>query len=392
MNILFLMKYFNIGGIEVVSSVLANKLSDEGCTVTFVFFYEPKDVMVNRLDKRIKTFVLNGYVSSKSNEKKLRAILVDNNINIVINQWGLPYVPMLTLYKAKKNLNVKIISVYHTDPLANARLKRIEIIQEHTENPILNLFYSFQERIIHEVTKWSMRYVYGKSDKYLLLSQSYMANFISFTGLKCIEKVRVLTNPVTINCSGFQYDAHNKFKKILYLGRLDYSSKRIFRVIESWALLEKRFPDWSLTIVGDGPERAQVESLISKYALKNVLLEGFQKPRPYLEESSLLIMTSEYEGFPLVLAECMSFGVVPVVYGSYSAVYDIIKDGENGQIVLPQNGHFDNRTMADSLSSLMSDDEKRDQMARNAMSMVKNKFSIDIIYKQWMDLFSELSD
>lgn len=49
-----------------------------------------------------------------------------------------------------------------------------------------------------------------------------------------------------------------------------------------------------------------------------------------------MILTSEYEGFPLVLAEAMSFGVIPVVYGSYSAVYDIISDGVDGMI-LPYN-------------------------------------------------------
>ncbi len=386
------MKYFNIGGIEVVSSVLANKLCDEGNEVTFVCFYEPEQTMVQRLDKRIKFFILNNYSSSNANVNKLREILLENHVEIVINQWGLPYIPMFTLIRAIKGLSIKVISVYHNDPLANARLKQIEIQQEHTNNSILHFVYSLQKKIVKEVTRYSMRYVYMKSDKYLVLSLSFISNFKSFTGINNLDKLRVLTNPVTIDSSGFKYDKSNKSKNLLYLGRLDDNQKRVCRVIDTWALLEKKFPDWSLTIVGDGPERKQVESLISKYALKNIELEGFQKPRPYLEESSLLIMTSEYEGFPLVLAECMTFGVVPVVYGSYSAVYDIIKDGENGQIVLPQNGHFDNRALADSLSSLMSDDEKRDQMARNAILIVKNKFSIDIIYKQWMALFSELTD
>ena len=102
------------------------------------------------------------------------------------------------------------------------------------------------------------------------------------------------------------------------------------------------------------------------------------------------MLTSEYEGFGLVIVEGMRFGVVPVVYGSYPAVYDIINDGENGLIVEPQNGLFSPQKMADSLASLMSDNEKREQMANNAISMVENKFSIDIIYKQWMNLFSEI--
>ena len=92
----------------------------------------------------------------------------------------------------------------------------------------------------------------------------------------------------------------------------------------------------------------------------------------------------------MVLPECMVFGVIPVVYASYSAIYDIINDRENGLIVEPQNGQFSPKKMADSMASLMSDNEKREQMANNAISSVRNKFSIDIIYKQWMNLFYEV--
>ena len=98
------------------------------------------------------------------------------------------------------------------------------------------------------------------------------------------------------------------------MGRIDYNQKRVFRVVDTWAMIEKRFPDWRLTIVGDGPERVSIELLAKRIGLQHVNFEGFQKPHRYYEQASALILTSEYEGFPLVLAECMSFGVVPVVY------------------------------------------------------------------------------
>lgn len=82
-------------------------------------------------------------------------------------------------------------------------------------------------------------------------------------------------------------------------------------------------------------KRNLVEKVI-QLKLNNVLFEGFQSPLEYYKRASLLILTSEYEGFPLVLAEAMSFGVIPVVYGSYSAVYDIISDGVDG-VILPYN-------------------------------------------------------
>lgn len=71
-----------------------------------------------------------------------------------------------------------------------------------------------------------------------------------------------------------------------------------------------------------------MEKQVRELKLRNVSFEGFQNPKEYYERASILLLTSEFEGFPLVLPECMSFGVIPAVYGSYSAVYDIVEDGK----------------------------------------------------------------
>ena len=115
-----------------------------------------------------------------------------------------------------------------------------------------------------------------------------------------------------------------KTKEIIYVGRLDFVQKRVYRVIDTWNYLEEKFPDWRLTIVGDGGDRDNLEGHVKALGLKHVSFEGFQSPIDYYKRASLLMLTSDFEGFPLVLAECMSFGVVPVVYNSYAAVGDII--------------------------------------------------------------------
>lgn len=181
-----------------------------------------------------------------------------------------------------------------------------------------------------------------------------------------------------------------KEKEIIYVGRLDYNQKRVFRIVQTWALLEREFPDWHLTIVGDGLERSILEKLVADLDLKQVRFEGFQHPKPYYERASILVLTSEYEGFPLVLAECMSFGVVPVVYGSYLAVYDIIEHGKNGIVVQPKGGKFDAEEMAGGLVRLMSDAGKRGSMVLAAMEKSRD-YSIETIARKWEDLFTNLS-
>lgn len=156
-------------------------------------------------------------------------------------------------------------------------------------------------------------------------------------------------------------------------------------------MIEDCFPDWKLTLVGDGVERKNLESLAKTLNLHHINFEGFADPRPYYERASILLLTSEFEGFPLVLAECMSFGVVPVVYGSYSAVYDIIRDGENGLIVKPQIDGFSANDMAKAVKQVMENDIKRCKMAGQAMQTSRN-YSIDTIYRQWEKLFNTLSN
>ena len=153
-------------------------------------------------------------------------------------------------------------------------------------------------------------------------------------------------------------------------------------MIDTWAKLEAKFPDWKLTIVGDGVERKNIEKQVKNYGLERVSFEGFQQPKPYYERASILLLTSEYEGFPLVLAECMSFGVIPAVYNSYSAVADIIADGKDG-IVIPCNKEgYRADEAASLLSGIMEDEGKREAMALAAIEKSK-EYSVERIYLEW---------
>lgn len=160
-------------------------------------------------------------------------------------------------------------------------------------------------------------------------------------------------------------------------------------MLETWSLIENEYPDWKLTIVGDGPERNNLEHLAQNLNLLNVNFEGFQPPVPYYKRASILLLTSEYEGFPLVLPECMSLGVVPVVYGSYSAVYDIISDGKDGIVVPFSEDGFHAEKMAEKLSFVMSNEKQRMGMAVNAINKSLN-YSVDSIYEQWLIIFNDI--
>lgn len=390
MNLLFLMKAFEVGGQEVVTQTLAESFVVHGHSVGIACFNKPNPLMMSRTDRRICFYTLESFRYSTENVDKLRSILIGSHVDIVINQWGLPYIPAKVLNKAKAGLNVKVIAVYHNSPDTNARIKSVEMALDTVHNPLKRLLLQCEKHAFKLITSRSMRYVYNHSDLYMVLSPSFVEKFKAFTGISHPKHLMAQTNPVTIDASGYSYSQEAKQKEIIYMGRIDYNQKRVIRVIETWAMLEACFPDWRLTIVGDGPERANVERRVKELRLKHVKFEGFQKPRPYYERASILVLTSEYEGFPLVLAESMSFGVVPVVYGSYSAVYDIISDGENGVIVRPIDKHFDENEMANAITLVIKNNCNRSKMAKQAIITSRHNYSIENIYQSWEKVFKTL--
>lgn len=389
MNILFLMKVYDVGGIEVVAATLASCFVRHGHHVAIVTFKKPDDLTIARTNKQVEIYTLNGYKCSSQNISSLRNILVKNKIQVVINQWGLPLVPCKTLNKAKKGLDIKTIAVYHNQIDTNARIKDVEIALDNCRNPLKRCLFEAKKAAFKLVTSRSMAYVYHHTDLYQVLSPSYVPLFSKFTGIKHPAHLMVQTNPVTLDSSDFVYSFPKKQKEIIYLGRIDYNQKRVYRVIDTWAKLEENFHDWKLTIVGDGVERKNIEKQVKDYGLERVSFEGFQQPKSYYERASILLLTSEYEGFPLVLAECMSFGVIPAVYNSYSAVGDIVADGKDG-IVIPyhQDGYKADEA-ASLLSNVMNDSGKREAMALAAIEKSK-EYSVEKIYSKWAKTFNSL--
>lgn len=389
MNILFLMKFFEIGGQEVVTATLAKSFNDHNNHVFIACFNQPNKQMVERIDKNIQIYELNGFQCSKENVCRLSEILIFEKIDIVINQWGLPYIGAKVLEKAKKGLNVKVIAIYHNDPGTNARIKDVEIELSKTDNRFKQLLLIAKKNLYRFITSRSMRYVYNHSDIYQVLSPSFVEHFKDFTGIKNPKKLMVQTNPVTIETENFVFKPEDKEKEIIYVGRIDYNQKRVYRVIDTWALLEKKYPDWRLTVVGDGIERKNLENKAKALELKNVNFEGFKSPIEYYKRARILMLTSEYEGFGLVLVEGMSFGVVPAVYGSYSAVYDIVNDGVNGIIFPYKKEGFSAENAAEQLQKIMNNDAVYNDMAEKAIETSK-RYSVNEIYKSWKKTFEKL--
>lgn len=389
MNILFFYRvYPNYGGVEVVTSVLAKRFVEDGHQVTIASLEQPHPELKDQNIDGIELVTLHHPVLAKDNVARLHQVIVDKKIDIIVNQWGLPYKTTILCNKAIKGTNCKLVSVLHGAPNISKVIIKAQDKVKNVTNPISKLVYSSILKAKEEVIKWSIRYACKHNEKYIMLSNAFIEPLIKYARIKDSANITAIGNPVTIPVDLSGFDLKNKKKQILYVGRMDFENKRVNRIVEAWEGIADRHKDWELVLVGNGPHKSLLQEYVAQHHIDRVRFEGFQVEAPirYYKDASIFMLTSDLEGFGLVIIESMSFGCVPIVYGSYEAVYDIIEHGKSGFITpMP---YSKSKTM-EYMEQLIENENLRNDMAKNAMTRSK-LFSIDSIAKKWYDLFDEV--
>ena len=260
---------------------------------------------------------------------------------------------------------MKIVRYHHNKPDTNGRI-------ESATNGLVRAFYRL-------LTKISLCTIYLFDDAYVVLSKEFCGSFSRFTGIRSASKLVAINNPQTLTPTEGE-----KENVILYCGRLDEHQKRVTRVFEIWRMVCGRLPDWRLEIVGDGPDRAQYEKLAAE--LPRTEFTGVKDPAENYAHSKVLLMTSDYEGWPRVLVEAMSSRCVPVVLGSFESVSEIVTDGQDGYVLpIPYNPS----SFADRLEALAKDAGRLEAMA-SAAEMSSRRFSVKATADRWEELFERL--
>lgn len=391
MNILFFYRVYPCyGGVEVVTSVLAKRFVADGHHVTIASLEQPHPELKDQKIDGVELVSLHHPVLAKDNIQRLHQVVVDKKIDIIVNQWGLPYKTTMLCNKAIKGTSCKLVSVLHGAPNISKVIIKAQDKVKNASNPITKLGFSAILKAKEEVIKWSIRYACRHNEKYIMLSNAFINPLIKYARIKDASNITAIGNPVTIpvDLNGFSLD--NKKKQLLYVGRMDYENKRVNRILEAWQGIAERHKDWELVLVGDGPHKQQLTDYVNQHKINRVRFEGFQVEAPirYYKDASIFMLTSDLEGFGLVIIESMSFGCVPIVYGSYEAAYDIIDQGVCG-FVTPKP--YSKTKTIEKMELLMNDDKLRLDMAKKAMVKAKS-FSIDSISQKWYELFNKVLD
>lgn len=387
MNILFVDKKFpHFGGIAVVTKMLAEKFVADGHRV-FVATLMPcsYEGIEKQIPKGVSVFQLKKPTWNLSNIKLLHKAIVENDVDVIINQWALHCEISYICKKACKGTKCKLISELHGAPDTTKMLIELNDRVKFAKNSVSEFFYKMKLTLAHMITRVSIRYATAVCDKYVLLSEGFIKPLIDYAKIKNAQNICAIGNAIGIPADGFEYNFDNKQKQLLYVGRMDPFNKRVNRIVEAWETVYKDYPDWTLELVGEGPQLADLKEYVQKNEIERVNFHGFQNepPRKFYEKASVLLLTSDLEGFGLVIIEGMQFGVVPIVYGSYVAVYDIIENEKDG-FITPMPYKLDNTV--EKMKALMNQPNLRNQMAINAMQKAK-QFSLDNIAQKWYDIF-----
>lgn len=230
-------------------------------------------------------------------------------------------------------------------------------------------------------------YVTSCADKYVLLSENFKPLF--FPAKIFPNKVTAIPNFLSKQLIEVEVDLKEKKNEVLFVGRMDNAQKRIDLLLHIWGKIEKKhfINNWTLNICGNGPDEEKLKRMKDELGLQNVYFRGVVSPEEWYRTASIFCMTSEFEGFGLVLIEAATFSCVPMAFDSFEAVNDIITDQENGRLIKA----FDVDAYAEALAELIENKDYRIKLAENAKRDVK-KFGPDVVMDEWERLFDEVLD
>lgn len=173
-----------------------------------------------------------------------------------------------------------------------------------------------------------------------------------------------------------------KSKHVIFVGRFDYQ-KRVQDALLIWEKVSTIFPDWILDIYGEGEMKDEIESKVT-YMGNVIMHQPTDKIYDCYRSSSVLILTSLFEPFGLVMPEAMSCGLPVVAYNCPYGPASIITDGHDGFLV----PNWDKDVFVEKLCGLLSDSDLRRQMgcAARKCSM---RYQPEYIIPQWLSLFQQ---
>lgn len=342
-----------IGGIERITVDLANKLLEENKEIFIISYFRTNKEINYKINEKIEIkFVTNKKTQGKSGSVRrglqyifsfftINKFFLKNKFDYIVAQ-GMPVAVILFFLNFMKR---KIITCEHVNCYYYNGIVRY----------VRNILYKFYFKII-VLTDKDKEYFARK-----IKNIECIPNFIS----NISEKKSNLNNKVLISVGRLE---EQKGYDIL----IDICSKFLFR-----------YPEWKLKIFGKGTLKEELQIQIEKHNLENqILLMGTTSKieEEYLK-SDIYIMSSRFEGFPMVLLEAENYGLPMISFNCPNGPDSIIENNINGFLI----ENFNKEEMQQKIEFLMENEKMRIKMGINSKNKVK-MFSSENILKKWNEI------
>ena len=363
---------YNSGGMERVLANKANWLVRKGYEISILTTDQKARSSFFELDPRIKVYDL-GINYEENNGKSF----FNKLIHYPFKQWRHKKALQRLLPELKADV---VVSMFCNDASILPKIK-------DGSSKVLEIHFSRFKRLQYgRVGIWKLAdklrnrndlRVVSKFDKFVVLTEEDKRYWGELDNITAIPNARSfeVEKPAELN-----------EKKVIAVGRYCYQ-KALDKLIQAWGIVCREIADWKLHLVGDGEDRAQLQKQISELGLteKVVLGRAETDMKSVYSNSSVLALSSRYEGLPMVLLEAQAAGLPVVSFECKCGPKDVLTDGVDG--ILVKEGNVEG--LAQGLLKLIKDETLRKQMG---IAAYKNseRFSEEKVMANWVELFNEV--
>ena len=358
-NVIHIIPTLNVGGAEKLVTDICKNLDKTRFSVNIVTLFEMHDpILLKELN--------------------------DNNVNIISldKKIGFDFSIIFKLYGIFKKYKPDIINTHlYVIPyvILPAFLRKIKV-KVHTVHSIASREISskFKRKIIKMAYKYFGFIPIGISDyvKKSIVEEYKLKN----SKVECIYN-GIDTNKFTL----IDKYIHNNQIIFINVGRMNENKNQIL-LIEAFKLVKEKIQNSKLYIVGDGELRNKIEEKIIALDLQSdVVLRGkIEDINNELNQASVFVLSSDFEGLPLSVLEAMSCGL-PIVTTDAGGVIDIVKNNYNGFIVEKKN----KSELANAMIKMCNDKELLKKMGIKSYEFSK-KYDIKKVANEYENLYSRL--